>query len=401
LLRFPSTIRHWDSLAQRSNITDVNAALEHQYDAVLPLTYKLFASGSDYTNMSCTTSRGNSVENIHNLVHNAVGGYGHMSDASTSAFDPVFWLHHTNVDRLFAMWQAINPHSYIVPTINTLGSYAEPRGFLNTGESNLLPFHSDNGTTFWTSSAVRSTRKFGYTYQDVVDWNTTQETLASNVRANINRLYSPTAVNGTGQQKRRVFARDTGATTLGLDTYRVASTPSSSGVERQWSITVQMQRFAHRSPFLIDFFVGSPPISPLDWPTAPNLVGSHAQFIATNSDLMHPDGFPDAVTHGEVSLTHYLMAGARRGALANLQPTSVIPFLMKSLNWRARDMEGCALELESLAALSISVGSQVVRPAKLCDQFPTYSELEIYANITAGKPGGMGGEQSPDSGCGW
>lgn len=36
-----------------------------------------------------------SLEDIHNTVHNYAGGGGHMSSVPTSAFDPIFWLHHT------------------------------------------------------------------------------------------------------------------------------------------------------------------------------------------------------------------------------------------------------------------------------------------------------------------
>lgn len=47
--------------------------------------------------------------NFHNLVHNIVGyspdALGHMLDGM-SALDPIFWLHHCNVDRLWAQWQA-------------------------------------------------------------------------------------------------------------------------------------------------------------------------------------------------------------------------------------------------------------------------------------------------------
>lgn len=35
-----------------------------------------------------------SLEDIHNSVHNFLGGDGHMSGTEISAFDPVFWLHH-------------------------------------------------------------------------------------------------------------------------------------------------------------------------------------------------------------------------------------------------------------------------------------------------------------------
>jgi tyrosinase len=44
--------------------------------------------------------------NLHNLVHRWVGGT--MGDM-TSPNDPVFWLHHSNCDRLWTLWQALHP----------------------------------------------------------------------------------------------------------------------------------------------------------------------------------------------------------------------------------------------------------------------------------------------------
>jgi tyrosinase len=43
---------------------------------------------------------------LHNLVHRWVGG--NMLDMS-SPNDPVFWLHHCNLDRLWATWQFAHP----------------------------------------------------------------------------------------------------------------------------------------------------------------------------------------------------------------------------------------------------------------------------------------------------
>jgi tyrosinase len=41
----------------------------------------------------------------HNDVHGAVGGRGGwMADADRAAADPIFWLHHANIDRLWAVW---------------------------------------------------------------------------------------------------------------------------------------------------------------------------------------------------------------------------------------------------------------------------------------------------------
>lgn len=43
------------------------------------------------------------LEGIHNGVHGWVGGA--MSAVPTSAYDPVFWAHHSMIDRLWYLWQ--------------------------------------------------------------------------------------------------------------------------------------------------------------------------------------------------------------------------------------------------------------------------------------------------------
>ncbi len=57
------------------------------------------------------------LENIHNLIHNFSGGVnpanpkegGDMGSPGTTAYDPIFWSHHSNVDRLWAEWQERHP----------------------------------------------------------------------------------------------------------------------------------------------------------------------------------------------------------------------------------------------------------------------------------------------------
>ena len=45
-------------------------------------------------------------QQMHNGLHGWWGGPGQMSFPSVSPFDPIFYLHHCNIDRLWAMWQA-------------------------------------------------------------------------------------------------------------------------------------------------------------------------------------------------------------------------------------------------------------------------------------------------------
>lgn len=80
-------------------------------------------------------------DRMHNIVHNYVGGkvesldtmastynriyqtakkgYGLMAEVPTAGFDPIFFLHHANIDRMFAAWEAI--HGPI--TIDDMNSY--------------------------------------------------------------------------------------------------------------------------------------------------------------------------------------------------------------------------------------------------------------------------------------
>ncbi len=47
------------------------------------------------------------LESIHDGVHVWVGGT--MSSIATSAYDPLFWAHHTMIDRLWYLWQLRHP----------------------------------------------------------------------------------------------------------------------------------------------------------------------------------------------------------------------------------------------------------------------------------------------------
>lgn len=47
------------------------------------------------------------LEGIHNSGHVWVGGS--MSGILTAPADPVFWMHHCEIDRIWAEWQAANP----------------------------------------------------------------------------------------------------------------------------------------------------------------------------------------------------------------------------------------------------------------------------------------------------
>lgn len=67
-----------------------------------------------------------SLEGVHGTVHNCTGGivpkkYGHMTSIPVAGFDPIFWMHHCQVERLLTLWQAINYDSPVPDTKAQLG----------------------------------------------------------------------------------------------------------------------------------------------------------------------------------------------------------------------------------------------------------------------------------------
>ena len=46
------------------------------------------------------------IENPHDKVHDFA--HCEMRDLLTASYDPIFWLHHSYVDRVFAFWQELN-----------------------------------------------------------------------------------------------------------------------------------------------------------------------------------------------------------------------------------------------------------------------------------------------------
>ncbi len=53
------------------------------------------------------------LEDIHDQVHGWVGG--DMGNISAAAFDPIFWSHHSNIDRLWYVWQNQNGNGNLPP----------------------------------------------------------------------------------------------------------------------------------------------------------------------------------------------------------------------------------------------------------------------------------------------
>jgi tyrosinase len=203
------------------------------YAAFATRAYQANQESKDYT----------SLESIHDNLHGYTGGfpndlrvpfYGHMAHVPVAAFDPIFWIHHCNVDRLLAIWQtlfpaAFSPNYWFDTTDQELtddGTWSIKQNAIDTPDTPLAPFHKNRNGAIFDSNDVRSWFALGHTYPELQPWDPkhqedghfSPEKYLSNVRAAVTDLYdlstelflakpgpSPTAATGIAQAAQAVL----------------------------------------------------------------------------------------------------------------------------------------------------------------------------------------------------
>nr|AIL00900.1 hemocyanin subunit 1 [Euprymna scolopes] len=104
-------------------------------------------------------------EVAHNPIHYLVGGrFTHsMSSLEYTSYDPLFFLHHSNVERQFALWQALQKHR---------GLPTRPNCGLNLFHNPMEPFGRDTNPFAITKDNAKPSSLFeyehlGYAYDDL------------------------------------------------------------------------------------------------------------------------------------------------------------------------------------------------------------------------------------------
>lgn len=159
---------------------DANDILAQTFPARKESTLNLFA-------VSTFEQFNDDVEGVHDDIHVEVGG--DMSSIWTSAFDPIFWLHHCQVDRLIAMYQATHPGTYVVPESRspTFSLSAPGTDDLFTP---LGPFRHADGNE-WSSDEIKTAESiftYGYAYPEVPN-GMSGDALRTFTTERVNQLY--------------------------------------------------------------------------------------------------------------------------------------------------------------------------------------------------------------------
>ncbi|EWC43938.1 hypothetical protein DRE_01290 [Drechslerella stenobrocha 248] len=165
--------------------------------------YNDFASFSNKGTTTAINGQVDSLESVHDVIHATVGGNsGEMAYVDYAAMDALFWLHHTNIDRLFAIWQEMRTNSsasFLNATdryTNQFGTFSMRAGSRQNSQTPLSPFHKSD-RDFYTSDDVKSTRAFGYVYPETVGREGASDAeLRAMVISQVNSIYGKDAPAG-------------------------------------------------------------------------------------------------------------------------------------------------------------------------------------------------------------
>lgn len=386
ILQQSNTVRHYDPVTGQSNEAAAYSTLQASSAVRLSRVYKLLSEVGNYTTFSLFQRNSTNIEGIHGDVHNGVGGVvngdratGHMTIIPISAFDPAFWLHHANVDRLVALWQALHPDEYVQPTLNEGGTYYLPGGSIDTEDTPLAPFHWDNATTMWTAATARDTTAFGYTYPELLNTGASPSELKDTVTQRVMDLYAPPGTAFTNGTRHDRFRRNTNIAQAMNGVH--ADTALQLGVnnmDSQWYLRISIDAVAAESGAAVYLFVGQPVPDANMWPAASNLIGLHSPYFANSAS--EPSTLSQQI---DIPCSHTIAAAVDRGILANLTPEVVVPFLKENVVVKAVGPNGSQLEVGSASGIQVSVLSRYIVSQKSLSEFPTYGTFEEHGSIAA------------------
>ncbi|OAQ57685.1 tyrosinase [Pochonia chlamydosporia 170] len=270
--------------------------------------YDLFSKSKNFGEFASTVTNGGSLEGIHGTIHRHAACYQHFATIRFSAFDPLFLLHHANVDRLWAYWEAIHPESAIFnDTYVTTGSrFSTPRGTKITPDSPLKPFFQKDGTTFHTTKSVASIKTFGYSYEDIDSGEDAVNTL-------INRLYGQKI--GSASHSLRVRGQ----------------TPTT-----RYFVQIQLEKGQVELPCQVNLYLRGMP------------AGS---IVAMEQPR-------DGILHGGFTIDEAIQAGG----FGSLSVDSIVESVQSSIEVDITKGDGSRIAVSSVSSLKIELEDVVVTP---------------------------------------
>ncbi|KAG8953720.1 hypothetical protein FRC04_001924 [Tulasnella sp. 424] len=223
------------------------------------------------------------LEAIHGILHGRIGGRGHMSYIPYAAFDPIFWLHHCNVDRTFALWQAINHKQWITPLTKDSD---------RTWVTDFNTLVNENTRTARAASGIRPNAVTGQSFGALITifMVSKRPTLQLSARPLVNGLTPPAAAPAFAAPQANMIAATANSLMSGAAagvaalTGAAGSTSSAPAINRvpesmDWTVRIRCKQSDLLEITYILIYLGDIPDNEELCLTDEHLVGSYDPFV--------------------------------------------------------------------------------------------------------------------------
>ena len=287
----------------------------------------------------------------------------------------------SNIDRLFAIWQALHQNDNLPDTFVTTRS-AEKENFARNVDdpegidTELYPFRSgEHNYPWYTSKTVKRTEPFGYSYPETADLAYSEpggsitEDAKSDLEMKLDGIYPCAAkmiqqslqleetagkeILGTTHILGQIEAKKIPATVKNLESL-VQELPERKELLKtftkplrnlakdnkylEWLTNIRAEKHTLDGNYTVHVFLGPPTEENTAlWPLAPNHVGTFAplgQPGDTGCDKCQKDQRDSLQVTGQIPLTLALIERYLAGIIENLSEEFVIPYLTENLHWR-------------------------------------------------------------------
>ncbi|KAL0764557.1 hypothetical protein CaCOL14_012858 [Colletotrichum acutatum] len=283
--------------------------------------YNVFLRATSFDEMVTAQNEGANFEGPHGEVHVGAACGQDLLHLSTSAFEPLFWLHHANVDRLIAFWQALHFENATMHFSYTSSQmFATPSGTTVNPQYPLWPFTGTGGGPL-TSESVMHVRDWGYTYAPMRFWDQTPGDIKMAISRTVNSLYGPQEQQSSSTRIRRHKTR------------------------RQYVAKVEVERSELGLPCQVQLF----------------LKGSMAGSFTLLDMPMQ------GKSYDEIPLNRGIDAAGLRG----LSISEVLRGIEDGLEVVISKLDGTTMPFNRVPSLKIEVEDQEIVPSDSADQLPT------------------------------
>lgn len=280
--------------------------------------------------------------------------------ANGIGFDPLFWLHHVNTDRILQLWSSLHPETWVtegfsdsdgtvdIPPWTAVNDKTRqlskfsgflPSSVIYMGSSSLAltPFiKSSDGVTpnYWISADTRDTGAFNYSYPEYNDLDLDNpDEVKHYIRETVDRLY------GDQQHERDRFHK------LSSEAHGSSGQADAGTVYKDWTAHITVEKYALGSSFSVLIFLGNNENDPGQWTRrSTTYVGAHSVFVSSDTAQCvnctnQQDGA--VICEGFVHLTSSIVTW-----LGSLHRDEVTKYLKENLAWRV--VKVCSSHFENM-----------------------------------------------------